>query len=83
MIIGFGFGGPLTALLMLAITSVISYMFYRKVIKSKDNYYAEGDRREQLREYYYRQRDRARELTREYDLTDEEIEQRIDEELQK
>ncbi|MBX6352777.1 MAG: hypothetical protein IRZ10_05525 [Thermoflavifilum sp.] len=80
MIIGFGFGTPLTALLMLLVTSVASYGIWRLVSGPRRPRDPEA-RREQLRRWYYEQRELARRMSREYDLTDEEIERRIDEEL--
>lgn len=85
MIIGFGFGSPLMALLMLLATSFISYSLYKWYLARKQGqgYEDEEARREALRRYYREQRDRARQTMKEYDLTDEEIERRIDEELKK
>ncbi|GGJ01735.1 hypothetical protein GCM10010885_08690 [Alicyclobacillus cellulosilyticus] len=80
MIIGFGFGDPLTSLLMLLATSLASYGIYRLVTRRRRPRDKEA-RREQLRRYYYEQRELARRMAREFDLTDEEIERRIDEEL--
>lgn len=83
MIIGFGFGSPLVALLMLIITAFISYTIFRaikKSVDSKPNNYLENYK-EQRREFYYQQREKAYEMMKEYDLTDEEIERKLDEEL--
>jgi hypothetical protein len=80
VIIGFGFGTPLTALLMLLATSLISYGIWRLVSGSRRPRDPEA-RREALRRWYYEQRELARRMSREFDLTDEEIERRIDEEL--
>lgn len=78
MIFGFGFGPPWVSLLMLAITSLLSYGVYRLLFSHKS---PRGLNRAQLRQYYYEQRRRARELTAKYDLSDEEIERKIDEML--
>ncbi|MCL6548316.1 MAG: hypothetical protein K6T30_05345 [Alicyclobacillus sp.] len=82
MIIGFGFGPPLLSILMLVATSLISFGAYRLWTRSRAPRDPE-QRREQLRRYYYEQRQLARRMAREYDLTDEEIERRIDEELRR
>jgi hypothetical protein len=89
MIIGFGFGSPLTALLMLLVTGFISYSIYRMIKNSRrkdytwnQNEYNE-DYKEKRRQYYYEQRERARRLMEEFDLTDEEIEKKIEEEIWK
>ncbi|RIV17321.1 hypothetical protein D2Q93_15490 [Alicyclobacillaceae bacterium I2511] len=78
MIFAFGFGPPWTSLLMLVATSVLSYgvyrLFSRKSPPGRTN-------RVQLRRYYYVQRQRAREMAIRYDLSDEEIERKIDEEI--
>lgn len=80
MIIGFGFGSPLESLLMLILTSILSYSLYRAwrnlTGKNSDRF----DEREQRRAFYIEQRERAREMMREWDLTDEEIERRLDRE---
>lgn len=80
MIIGFGFGSPLESLLMLILTSILSYSLYRAwrnlTGKNPDRF----DKREQRRAFYMEQRERAREMMREWDLTDEEIERRLDRE---
>jgi len=95
MIIGFGFGSPLMALLMLLVTGFLSYSIYkafrnRRWRSEQDNPYREDflpdyeadreERKRKRRAYYYEQRERARELMRRYDLTDEEIERRVEEE---
>ena len=87
MIIGFGFGSPLMALIMLFITGFISYNLY-KFFRNKRTYYSpwEEDQdieelKERRREYYYRQRQKAREMMDKYNLSDEEIEKIIEEEL--
>lgn len=78
--IGFGFGSPLVSLLMLLATSLISYGLYKLVTKSRRPRNLES-RREELRRYYREQRELARRLSREFDLSDEEIEEKITEEL--
>jgi hypothetical protein len=87
MIVGFGFGSPLTALLMLVVTASLSYFFF-KAIRGRRNVDWTDDRgsdiselRRRKRAYYYEQRQRARELMDAYDLTDQEIEERINREL--
>jgi hypothetical protein len=84
MIIGFGFGSPLTSILMLLATSLASYGLYR-LFTRKTRWIArdEDQRREALRQYYRAQREEARRMMRAFDLTDEEIEERIDEELKR
>jgi len=80
VIIGFGFGNPLQSIIMLLFTSLISYVIYRSlrnVGRRKQNPLLE---REQRKQDYYAQRQRAREYARQFDLTDEEIERRLDEE---
>jgi len=80
VIIGFGFGNPLESIIMLLFTSLISYVIYRSlrnVGRRKQNPLLE---REQRKQDYYAQRQRAREYARQFDLTDEEIERRLDEE---
>jgi hypothetical protein len=84
MIIGFGFGSPLTSLLMLLATSLISYSLYKWFQSRKRDDPREEERtREALRRYYYEQRERARQMMREFDLTDEEIERKVEEELRR
>lgn len=83
MIIGIGFGSPLVTLLMLIITASISYTIFKaikKSVKSKSisNFEVYKEKR---REYYYQQRDNAYKMMEEFDLSDEEIEKKIDEEL--
>ncbi|WP_067931813.1 hypothetical protein [Alicyclobacillus kakegawensis] len=80
MIIGFGFGPPLVSLLMLIVTAGLSYGLYR--LFSRRAWARDPERRrEQLRRYYHEQRQLARRLSREFDLTDEEIEKRIEDEI--
>ena len=78
MIIGFGFGGLWMSLLMLAGTSLLSYGVFR-LASGRRRPDAGPPDRSQLRARFYEQRRRARELSGQYDLTDEEIERRIDE----
>ena len=79
MIIGFGFGNPVISILMLIATSLISYWIFRLFArKSSSNPKLS---RTELRQYYYEQRRRARELSSQFDLTDEEIEAKINREL--
>lgn len=80
MIVGFGFGSPLVSLLMLAATSLLSYGLYKLATRSRRIRNPEG-RKQQLRRYYREQRELARRLSREFDLTDEEIEQKVKEEV--
>ena len=80
MVIGFGFGSPLQSILMLLLTSVISYLIFKSFRDRKRRNLDPYEEREMRRQYYYEQRQRAREFAREFDLTDEEIEKRIDEE---
>lgn len=81
MIIGFGFGDPIQSILMLLLTSLISYTIFkslRNIGRRKQDPLIERENRKQ---YYYEQRQRAKEYAREFDLTDEEIERRLDEEF--
>ena len=78
VIIGFGFGGLWMSLLMLAGTSLLSYGIFR-LASGRRRPDAKRPDRTQLRTHFYEQRRRARELSEQYDLTDEEIERRIDE----
>ncbi len=77
MMIGIGFGNWWQSLLMLVGTSLASYLLYRAVRGSVARV-SRPSSRARLREQMYEQRRRARALAREYDLTDEEIERRID-----
>jgi hypothetical protein len=79
VIIGFGFGSPLVSILMLIITSAVSYILFRSLRNRShpDN----KPTRAELRQYYYEQRRKVRELSAEFDLSDEEIERKIDERL--
>ena len=81
MIIGFGFGSPLESLLMLVVTSLLSYAIYRAWRQARVQEADLQSERERRRAFYLAQRERAREMMREYDLTDEEIERRLDEEF--
>ena len=80
MIIGFGFGSPLQSIIMLLLTASISYLIFKSFGNRRRRNLDPYEEKERLRQYYYEQRQRARELAREYDLTDEEIEKRIEEE---
>ncbi|KUO58871.1 MAG: hypothetical protein APF84_14150 [Gracilibacter sp. BRH_c7a] len=83
MIIGIGFGSPLVALLMLFTTAFISYTIFRTIKKSiQSSSFSDNseDFKEKRRSFYYQQRDKAYEMMNEYDLSDKEIEDRIDEE---
>lgn len=81
MIIGFGFGDPVQSILMLLLTSLVSYVIFRSLRNLGRKKRDPLEERQRLREYYYEQRRTAREYAREFDLTDEEIERRIDEEI--
>ncbi len=81
MLIGFGFGSPLVSILMLIGTSLLSYLIFRSFHNSDRN--KRKPTRAELRQYYYEQRRRAKEMALQFDLTDEEIEQKIDEEIRK
>lgn len=83
MIIGFGFGDPLTSLLMLLVTSVLSYLLFRAITRPKNQKRDLESERERLRAYYYNQREVARKMMEEFDLTDDEIEQKITERLRR
>ncbi|GMA49634.1 hypothetical protein GCM10025857_09910 [Alicyclobacillus contaminans] len=83
MIIGFGFGNPLTALVMLLATSAISYGLYRWFSGRRVREESPERRREALRRYYREQRELARRMASEFDISDEEIERRIEEELRR
>ncbi|MCL6636490.1 MAG: hypothetical protein K6T26_00965 [Alicyclobacillus sp.] len=82
MIIGFGFGNPLTALLMLVATSLLSYGLFR-AISGRGRPVDPEQRREELRRYYMEQRQRARRMAQEFDVSDEEIERRVEEDLRR
>ena len=83
MIIGVGFGDPFTSLLMLLGTSILSYMIFRALKGSRNFGKGEEREREKLRDYYVMQRARAQEMMKEFNLTDDEIEQRVERELRK
>ncbi|SHN83908.1 hypothetical protein [Desulfitobacterium chlororespirans] len=81
MVIGFGFGSPLQSLLMLLLTSLLSYVIFKNLRRRRHTNLDPYEERERRRQYYYEQRQRARDYAREFDLSDEEIERRLDEEL--
>lgn len=68
---------------MLFGTSLLSYFIYKSLRELRRKGTDEKSQRDRLREYYFAQRDHAREMIREFDLTDEEIEQRVERELRK
>lgn len=79
MMLGFGFGSPLISILMLIGTSLLSYLIFRAF--NRGGRANQRLTRAELREYYYEQRRRAREFSEQFDLTDEEIEERINSEI--
>ncbi|MGI6449584.1 MAG: hypothetical protein ACOX3R_04565 [Desulfitobacteriia bacterium] len=87
MIIGFGLGSPLVALLMFLVTGFISYNIYKYFKSRKTNYSAWEENqdweeyRERRREYYYKQRQKARQMMDKYNLSDDEIEEIIEKEI--
>jgi hypothetical protein len=81
MIIGFGFGDPIQSILMLLFTSLLSYIIFKNFRKLKRQNQDPLQERELRKQYYYEQRQRAQEYAREFDLSDEEIERRLDEEF--
>lgn len=81
MIIGFGFGNPIQSILMLILTSLISYFIFKNLRSIKRRNEDPSLEREKRKQYYYVQRQRAREYAREFDVTDEDIERRLDEEF--
>lgn len=81
MILGFGFGSPLVSILMLIGTSLLSYLIFR--VLNRSGKHKSRPTRAELREYYYEQRKRARDMSAQFDLTDAEIEQKIDSEMEK
>ncbi|NMA68736.1 MAG: hypothetical protein GX958_04885 [Desulfitobacterium sp.] len=81
MIIGFGFGDPITSILMLILTSLLSYTIFKNIRNYKRRNLDPEEERERRRQFYYQERERAREYARQYDLTDEEIEEKLDEEF--
>ena len=83
MIIGLGFGSPLQSILMLVVTSLLSYFLFKALHKPDGGDHSQPGNREKRRQYYYAQRQRAREYMREFDLADEEIERKLDEEFNK
>lgn len=66
---------------MLLLTSLISYVLFKNLRKNRRRNLDPYEERELRRQYYYEQRQRAREYVREFDLSDEEIERRLNEEL--
>jgi hypothetical protein len=83
LIIGFGFGDPLTSIMMLFVTSLISYLIFKTLRKNRESGLGNESERQKLRAYYHMQRKRAQEMIREFDLSDEEIERRIEEDLRR
>lgn len=81
MILGFGFGDPIQSIVMLIVTSLISYAVFRGIRTIGRGRQDPVIEREKRRQFYYAQRERSREYAREFDLTDEEIEKRLDEEF--
>lgn len=86
MIIGFGFGNLWTTLIMLLITGTLSYFLFRFLNGGRTRRFREDsedrDRlKKQRREYYHQQREKARAMQEKYNLSDEEIERIIEEEL--
>lgn len=81
MIIGFGFGNPIQSILMLILTSLISYVIFKNLRSIKRRNEDPSLEREKRKQYYYEQRQQAREYAREFDVTDEDIERRLDEEF--
>lgn len=81
MILGFGFGDPIQSIVMLLLTSLISYAVFRSIRTIGHGKQDPLIEREKRRQFYYEQRERAREYAREFNLTDEEIEKRLDEEF--
>lgn len=87
MIIGFGFGSPFIAVVMLILTSLLSYFFFKVLRSYRSKAFKEREMddeeefKERRREYYYQQREKVREMIEEFNLTDEEIERKIAEEL--
>lgn len=81
MILGFGFGDPIQSIVMLIVTSLISYAVFRSIRTMGRGRQDPSNEREKRRQFYYEQRERAREYAREFDLSDEEIEKRLDEEF--
>ncbi|NLI90882.1 MAG: hypothetical protein GX434_01375 [Peptococcaceae bacterium] len=86
MIIGFGFGSFYSALIMLLVTSFLSYFLFKFLRgRKQDSYWNEPHDFEEMknrrRDYYYGQRQKAHEMMDQFDLSDEEIEKRIEEEM--
>jgi len=87
MFIGIGAGSPLVALFMLLVTGFGSYFLFRMLRRRWDAFDADdrGGSREEAkvrrRQYYYDQREQARRMSELYDLTDEEIERKVDDEF--
>lgn len=65
---------------MLVATSLLSYGLYRLLNRKRKS--PPPPPASDLRAYYYEMRRRARDMAAEYDLTDEEIEARIQKELE-
>lgn len=78
MILGFGFGSPLVSILMLIGTSLLSYLIFR--VANRNSRKRQPTRAE-LRQWYYEQRRRAQAFSEQFDLTDEQIERKIADEL--
>lgn len=78
MIIGFGFGDPVQSILMLLLTSLVSYVIFRSLRNLGRRHHDPLLEKERRRQYYYEQRQQARDYAREFDLTDEEIERRLE-----
>jgi hypothetical protein len=65
---------------MLIVTSVASYLLYRLIFRPGRR--GRSLSRDDLRRYYHEQRDLARKLSQEFDVSDEEIEARIEREVE-
>lgn len=84
LIIGVGFGSPLTAIIMFLVTSILSYTIYKMITGKSQEHNSWEDieaAKQRKRKYYYAQREKAREMIKKFDLTDEEIENKIKEEF--
>lgn len=66
---------------MLLLTSLVCYVIFRNWRNAGCRNRDPVLERERRRQHYYEQRQRARDYAREFDLTDEEIERRLDEEF--
>lgn len=68
------------SIMMLILTSIASFLIFRAF---RPSHLKRKPTREDLYYYYREQRRRARDLSSQFDLTDEEIDQKVEEDLRK